>query len=442
MAVSYSNVARTILTGFHRHYRAFQALTEEARILFIQQDWNAMQAAARARISYYDRRVIATVNELSAAMNCTEVNEQLWKKVRSYYAELLLFHPQAELAETFFNSVFCKLFHRSYFNNRYIFVESVLAKRIPQSQETEYRAYFPVADGIASTLENILIDMNFGADFTDMQACQSQLMSAFVAQVKLRKLAEHQLRIDVLKHPFYRNKAAYVVGRIVTEHQQYPFVVPILTNSQGLLYVDALITDVEQMLIVFSFARAYFFVKSTTPSALVRFLQGLMPRKKLAELYSAIGLHKQGKTEFYRELLQHFARSNDKLVVAPGVCGLVMEVFTLPSFPYVFKVIRDEFGETKPFGRDTVLARYQLVKQHDRVGRMADTIEYSNVALPRNRFSDQLMAELEQSIAGSMEFEGDYVVLKHVYIEKRLTPLNIYLTEATQAADKGAITAI
>ncbi|MCO4322113.1 bifunctional isocitrate dehydrogenase kinase/phosphatase [Aliidiomarina quisquiliarum] len=434
MVLSYSNVARTILTGFHRHYRAFQAVTEQARELYIEQRWSALQAAARARISYYDQRVIATVQELSEAMDCTEVNEKLWKKVRSYYADLLVFHPQAELAETFFNSVFCKLFHRSYFNNRYIFVESVLAKRIPLPQETEYRAYFPVADGIASTLESILTDMNFGAAFADMAACQTQLMHAFLAQVKLRKLAAHQLRIDVLKHPFYRNKAAYVVGRIVTEQHQYPFVVPILNNSHGQLYVDALITDVEQMLVVFSFARAYFFVKTTTPSALVRFLQGLMPRKKLAELYSAIGLHKQGKTEFYRELLQHFATSTDQLVVAPGVRGLVMEVFTLPSFPYVFKVIRDTFGETKPFGRDTVLARYQLVKQHDRVGRMADTIEYSNVALPRSRFSAELLAELKQSIAGSMEFEGDYVVLKHVYIEKRLTPLNIYLTEADDTA--------
>ena len=436
---TYRQVARTILEGFHRHYRAFQAITEDARERFVQRDWSAIQNSARQRISFYDTRVKEAVAELERIVNCAHIDESLWEDVRRYYEELLQFHPQAELAETFFNSVFCKLFHRTYFNNRFIFVESVLARRIPLPQETEYRAYFPVAEGIETTLQHIIEDMQFGAEFANREACQAHLMRAFVDQVNIRKLSDHQLRIDVLKYPFYRNKAAYVVGRIVTEHQQYPFVVPVLVNQQGQLYVDALITDVEQMLIIFSFARAYFMVKTRAPSALVRFLQGLMPRKRLAELYSAIGLHKQGKTEFYRELLQHLQSSDDQLVVAPGIKGLVMAVFTMPSFPYVFKVIRDEFGESKPFGRDTVLARYQLVKRHDRVGRMADTIEYSSVALPKSRFSADLLAELEASIAGSMEVEGDMIILKHVYIEKRLTPLNIYLEYANDDEAKAIL---
>ncbi len=95
---------------------------------------------------------------------------------------------------------------------------------------------------------------------------------------------------------------------------------------------------------------------------------------------------------------------------------MVMMVFTLPSFPYVFKVIRDKFAPTKEFGRDTVKARYLLVKKHDRVGRMADTMEYSDVALPLDRFSPELLQELQQSIAGSMQIEDDRVIIKHLYI--------------------------
>lgn len=435
--MSPNRIARFILRGFHLHSNAFQLETSRARERFLSQEWTGALQAARDRIDFYDLRVTETVDALRKTHHVQVLDEVFWRKVKVSYTDLLVFHPQAELAETFYNSVFCKLFHRSYFHNEFIFVESVLSSRIPLSLETEYRTYFPVAEGpgpegISETLRQIIHDMDLGARFVDLDRDIELLMSAFAQQANVKKLASFQFRIDVLKYPFYRNKAAYVVGRIVTEKESIPFVVPVLIRKDGKVFIDALITDVEQMLILFSFARAYFMVRTRAPSALVRFLRGLMPRKQLAELYSAVGLHKQGKTEFYRELLNHFASSDDKLVVAPGIKGLVMAVFTMPSFPYVFKVIRDEFGPTKPFGRDTVLSRYRMVKRHDRVGRMADTIEYSDVALPIDRISDDLMQELKSTIASSMMIEGDHVVLKHVYIEKRLTPLNIYLEYADE----------
>ncbi|RUO18424.1 bifunctional isocitrate dehydrogenase kinase/phosphatase [Aliidiomarina iranensis] len=432
-------IARLILQGFHHHYQLFQAITNTAEQHFTARAWGKLQAAARDRISFYDLRVQETIAMLNQELATDEPNTELWQEVRSTYEELLLFHPQAELAETFFNSVFCKLFHRRYFHNQFIFVESTLARRIPLPVETEYQSYFPVAEGVKETLRRIINEMHFTAKFADLEANIAQLMRAFQRQSNVRALAAHQLRLDVLQNPFYRNKAAYVVGRIVTEDQQYPFIVPVLVNQQGELFLDALITDVNQMTIIFSFSRAYFMVNTRAPSALVRFLKGLMPRKTLAELYSSIGLHKQGKTEFYRELLNHLADTNEQMVAAPGIRGLVMMVFTLPSFPYVFKVIRDEFGESKPFGRDTVLKRYQLVKRHDRVGRMADTIEYSNVALPLSCISADLLEELKKSIASSLEFENDLLIIRHMYIEKRMTPLNIYLEYANPEETKAII---
>lgn len=432
-------IARLILNGFHTHYRRFQAITNTAQGYFVEKNWLALQKAARDRISFYDIRVQETIAMLNKEVASDAPETELWQEVRTIYAELLQFHPQAELAETFFNSVFCKLFHRRYFHNQFIFVESTLARRIPLPVETEYESYFPVAEGVRETLRRIIYEMDFQAEFADLEANIAQLMRAFQRQANVRSIAAHQLRLDVLQNPFYRNKAAYVVGRIVTEHQQYPFIVPVLVNAQGKLFLDALITDVNQMTIIFSFSRAYFMVNTRAPSALVRFLKGLMPRKTLAELYSAIGLHKQGKTEFYRELLTHLADTDEQMVPAPGIRGLVMMVFTLPSFPYVFKVIRDEFGESKPFGRDTVLKRYQLVKQHDRVGRMADTIEYSNVALPLSCIADDLLTELKQSIASSLEFEDDLLIIRHMYIEKRMTPLNLYLEYADEAETEAII---
>ncbi|RUO28022.1 bifunctional isocitrate dehydrogenase kinase/phosphatase [Aliidiomarina sedimenti] len=427
-----NRIARLILQGFQRHYRIFGELTDDAGQRFQQGDWLGLQHLSRERISYYDERVAECVGELTTQLPSGSPDSELWQQVKQDYIGLLSFHPQAELAETFFNSVFCKLFHRRYFHNQFIFVETTIEGRIPVPVEAEYRSYFPVEHGVPETLLQIIQDIGFAAPFADLKEDVERLRRAFSEQTRQHNLQAHQLRLDVLKHPFYRNKAAYVIGRIVTTERSYPFIVPVLRGNDGHLLVDALLTDPQHLSVIFSFARAYFMVRAQAPSALVRFLQSLLPRKSKADLYSAIGLHKQGKTEFYRELLLHLQRSDDQMVAAPGIRGLVMMVFTLPSFPYVFKVIRDRFGSTKEFGRDTVVARYQLVKRHDRVGRMADTIEYSDVALPLNRISADLLAELESSIGESMKIEGDTLIIRHLYIEKRLTPLNIYLEYADE----------
>jgi isocitrate dehydrogenase kinase/phosphatase len=175
------------------------------------------------------------------------------------------------------------------------------------------------------------------------------------------------------------------------------------------------------------------------PAAVVSFLRQLMPRKPRAEMYMAVGLAKQGKTMFYRDLFYHLKHSSDNFAVAPGIKGMVMLVFTLPSFPYVFKVIRDRFAPPKDLDRQTVKDKYQLVKYHDRVGRLADTLEYSLVALPRERFDAALLEELTSEAASSIEFEQDKIVIKHVYIERRMQPLNLYLAEASADGDAARV---
>jgi isocitrate dehydrogenase kinase/phosphatase len=109
---------------------------------------------------------------------------------------------------------------------------------------------------------------------------------------------------------------------------------------------------------------------------------------------------------------------------------MVMLVFDLPSFPYVFKLIKDFYPPQKDTTREQIKGKYLLVKQHDRVGRMADTLEYSNVAFPRHRFEEELIAEIRRYCPSLLEEDGDTLVIKHLYIERRMIPLNIYLQEA------------
>jgi isocitrate dehydrogenase kinase/phosphatase len=253
--------------------------------------------------------------------------------------------------------------------------------------------------------------------------------------------AQPDLQIQVLATLFFRNKGAYAVGRLINAHRELPFAVPILQNERGELYLDALLVGEDALTVLFSFARAYFFVDMEVPAAYVSFLRWLMPRKPRAEIYMAVGLAKQGKTLFYRDLHYHLRHSSDRFVAAPGIKGMVMLVFTLPSFPFVFKVIRDRFAPPKDIAPQAVKDKYLLVKLHDRVGRMADTLEYSLVALPLARFDPAMVEELKRECGSVLEFDGEELVIGHVYIERRMQPLNLHVEELRRDGDEARLRA-
>jgi isocitrate dehydrogenase kinase/phosphatase len=291
---------------------------------------------------------------------------------------------------------------------------------------------FQVADGgLENSFWEILSSFYFNLPYEDIQRDSRRLAEALIERAGFEGIP-HDLRFDLLEAPFYRNKAAYLVGRMVYGDVIKPIIIPLMNNEKGAIYADALLTQPRRVEAVFSFARAYFMVKSPVPCATVEFLRSIMPDKTLADLYMSIGLHKQSKNEFYRDLLNHLQRSSDKFIVAPGTPGLVMQVFTLPSFPYVFKVIRDRFPPQKEVTHQLVEQRYLQVKKHDRVGRMADTLEYADVALPLERIDGRLLEELKASVPSQLEFEDGKLVIRHLYIERRMTPLNLYLEDAEE----------
>lgn len=434
------HIADIILKGFRRHFGLFLQITAQAKTRYSQSDWQGFAKDSADRISFYDLRVQESIDRLQQELPQQQLDEPLWQQVKQHYLQFLMFHPQAELAETFYNSVFCRLFERKYFHHQNIFITSTLSKQcLPAPIASVYDSYFPAQDGLRSCIRKIIASYALTLPFVDLERDIRSIVQRFKQQSSHGRYPVYQIRFDMLKSLFYRNKAAYLVGRVVSPAGQQPFIIPILQQQEHgdtQLYLDTLLTDPQQMSIIFGFSRAYFMVDLPVPSAMVHFLKELMPHKTLAELYASVGLHKQAKTEFYRELLQHLQRSTDQFIAAPGTRGMVMMVFTLPSFPYVFKVIRDQFAESKAFGRDTVKQRYLLVKKHDRVGRMADTMEYSDVALPLQKFSAELLAELEQSIAGSIRREDGLLVISHLYIERRMTPLNLYLEQVEPAEQR------
>jgi isocitrate dehydrogenase kinase/phosphatase len=434
-----AEVARAILAGFDRHYGLFREASARAQQLFERADWATLRTLARERIQMYDRRVQEAVEEVRARFPESETDESLWPAIKLAYIPLLHEHRQPECAETFYNSVACQVLHRRYYRNEFIFWRPAVATEHLEGDEPAYRSYYPLRKGLRRTLAAIVRGCGLANPWEDLPRDLRSVLRSLRARFPRPARARPSLQIQVLGSLFFRNKAAYAVGKIVNGSEEVPFAVPILQNERGELYLDALLLDADQLIILFSFARAYFFVDMEVPAAYVSFLRQLMPRKPRAEMYMAVGLAKQGKTMFYRDLFYHLKHSSDLFTVAPGIKGMVMLVFTLPSFPYVFKVIRDRFAPPKDMDRQTVMDKYQLVKMHDRVGRMADTLEYSLVALPLERFAPELLEELKAEAASNVEFEGERIVIKHVYIERRMQPLNLYLAEATGDGDAARV---
>ncbi len=425
-------IANHIRNGFDRHYSLFRQITQGALERFEKAEWAAVQDASRERIRYYDTRVGETIAALRNRFpDLSDLDAELWQQVKQYYRRLMLQHKQPELAETFYNSVFCHMFARQYFNNDNIFVESFADEILEVREGAVYASYYPQLDGLHQTLTQIMSSFGLTHPYENLDRDIKRLIRTFVKQCGRQIDREESMRVDLLKPLFFRNKAAYIIGRVVTRSLKQPFVIPLLNSAEGRIYVDTLLLNSNDINIIFGFSRAYFMVDTEHPFALIRFLNQLMPHKASSELYTAIGLQKHGKTVFYRDLLHHLDAGHDQFVIAPGIRGMVMTVFTLPSFPYVFKVIKDKFAPTKAISKLGVKEKYMQVKLHDRAGRMADTLEYTGVALPRDRVSAELLDELQTHAASELVFENSHVVIKHLYIERRMIPLNLYLQQAT-----------
>ena len=424
-------IAATILNGFNRHFSIFSKITKGAKERFESADWEAERAASRERIKFYDTRVKDSIRDLQKLFDLEPFNSQLWFDVKREYVLLISDHLQPELAETFYNSVFCALFHRDYFGNDYIFVRSAVSTEFIDSDKPSYHVYYPAKRGFRSSIKQVLLDSSFDLPFENIDRDVRNIIRALIKHSFPRPRRAHlNFQFQVISAVFYRNKAAYIVGRAINSNKEVPFAIPILHSGENSIYCDAIILGRQGLARLFEFSYVYFMVDHPVPSSIVTFLRRLMPTRSKESFYSAIGFHKQGKTVFYRDFLHHLKHSEDELIFAPGIKGMVMAVFTLPSYPYVFKVIRDRFPPPKKTTRQEVLDTYRLVKMHDRVGRMSDILEYSHVALPRDRFSADLLEELYETCANSVSEEGDQIIIKHMYIERRMTPLNLAVQQA------------
>ncbi|MEO4046359.1 bifunctional isocitrate dehydrogenase kinase/phosphatase [Pseudomonas sp. CAU 1711] len=435
-----ADIARLILEGFDDYRADFREITNGARARFEQAQWQEVQRLSAARINLYEDKVAEVVERLRQAFSAEQLLDiDLWPLVKSAYIGLIDLRNDDELAETWYNSIFCGLFSHDKISDGCMFIHTTRPSLRSHERTPQTRSYRPRGD-LSQALRQIFTDYAFSVPYEDLERDLARLEEQLRSNLPDWVCKDQALCIELFSSTLYRNKGAYLVGRIFTPDEQWPLVFPLLHREGQGVQIDALITDEAEVSIIFSFTRSYFMVRVEIPAEFIGFLKRILPGKHIAELYTSIGFYKHGKSEFYRALINHLAGTDDRFVMAPGVRGMVMSVFTLPGFNTVFKIIKDRFSPSKNIDHATVIDRYRLVKSVDRVGRMADTQEFSDFRFPVAKFDPECLEELLEVAPSTVQIEnGNTVLIRHCWTERRMTPLNIYLEHANEAQVREAL---
>ncbi|HTT42465.1 MAG TPA: bifunctional isocitrate dehydrogenase kinase/phosphatase [Steroidobacteraceae bacterium] len=429
--------ARALVEAFARYNAEFRAITRRAPLRFDNRDWRGSQHDAVERIELYDRFVNQTIEELKEALGGRARERALWQEIHREFAAAITELPDPEFTKTFFSSVSRRLFGTVGVAPDIEFVATDLDPLASVRSAVGTNTYLNHGS-LPLLFEDLLGDVRFRSPWRDLDKSiahvTTEVRSALAAEGEPRQVD----RVEVIRPVFYQITRAYVVGRVVGRNFVLPLVIA-LKNTDGGVLVDAVMLSVDDISIVFSFTRSYFHVDLERVAEAVVFLRSIMPRKPVSELFTVLGRAKQGKTERYRELMRHMEQTQDQFTHAAGERGLVMVCFTLPSFDVVFKVIRDRFAYPKTVLRDEVMAKYRLVFIHDRAGRLVDAQEFRRLRFPRARFAPELLAELEAETGQTVHTDGEDLVFDHMYIERRMTPLNLYLRSASAADAEQAV---
>jgi isocitrate dehydrogenase kinase/phosphatase len=417
---------RAIHQAFDAYQERFKAITLRAKDRFENRDWHGAQADATERLDLYTTivdRVVADVTQLLGA----RIHDKLvWASMKAVFSGLIAGRDEWELAETFFNSVSRRIFTTVGVDPQIEFVDSDF-ETPPTAPRSVYRTYTCAADTVG-LIEAILSDYAFRVGYQDLQRDARLAAERIEDHLKMSGAPGGISHVEMVTSVFYRNKGAYLVGRVFAGERMVPLSLALL-NPAGGVVLDAVLLSEQELNILFSFTRSYFHVEVDRPSDLVGFLRSITLKKRTADLYISIGHNKHGKTELYRDLLHHIATTDDQFEVAKGERGMVMTVFTMPSFDVVFKVIKDHFAPPKTTTHQEVRDKYRLVFRHDRAGRLVDAQEFEYLQFDRSRFSEPLLEELLRVASQTVRVEQGQVVIRHAYVERRVTPLNLYVRD-------------
>jgi isocitrate dehydrogenase kinase/phosphatase len=429
--------ATELARAFADYNAEFRTITRRAPQRFESRDWKGSQRDAVERIELYNHYVTRSVAFMHEQLGENVHERVLWSSIKRRFAELIEDLHDKEFDKTFFNSVTRSTFGTVGVDPAVEFVALDLDPMGSIRSQIEPKTYV-VRGALDLLFEEVLSDFRFKTPYRDfdraVKVIADEVRATFETQGERRQID----RLELIPTVFYQMTRAYLVGRLVGRDFVRPFVLALKNGDSGVL-IDAIMLDESLVSILFSFTRSYFHADITHVGEVVVFLKTILPRKPISELYTVLGRAKQGKTERYRELFRHLQQSNDQFVHAPGEKGLVMVCFTLPSFDVVFKLVRDVFPPSKNTTRQEIMQKYDMVFKHDRGGRLIDAQEFKRLKFPKARFAPELIEELLTETANSVHVEGDELLFDHMYIERRMTPLNIYVRTASKEDAERAV---
>jgi len=430
--------AKAIYEGFLRYNENFARITTCAQRRFEQRDWQGHRQDIVERVDLYEKSVRRIINLLTRRLGPRLTDHALWNDLRWHYGQRIANMYDAGFMKTFFNSITRRIFDTAGVDSRLEFISPAPDEGFNAIESLRLKRY-PYWTSLEELFSEALGDFHFEIPWADIESDISYLSREVQrhVQVYLDEFGE-LLRIEFIDTVFYQSSRAYLIGRLIQDGHVSPLVLA-LENADDGIRVDAALMDEDEVSIVFSYTRSYFFADPNTVVGAVYFLHSILPRKPIDELFTVLGRLRQGKTERHRIFTNHLNATRDRFVHAEGDTGLVMLVFTLPSYDLVFKVIRDRFGPPKTIGRNDVINKYRLVSRHDHAGRLIDTQEFLNLEFPANRFSRRLLDDLLTGAAETVRMDGDKLLFGHVYVERRVRPLNLYLREVNRSAADNAI---
>ena len=430
--------AKSIREAFVKYNDNFGRITRRAKQRFEARDWRGAERDFVERLELYTKSVERTVSALERLLGPTETTRELWPALKQTFGARVDGVPDGAFSKTFFNSISRRVFHTVGADPGTEFLDVRFNIRDAQRHAVECRSYLNWG-ALRDVIGQLLTDCDFTLPYTDLERDVSRIQEEIEHAAGAGGNAEDEvLRLDFLPAVFYQSSRAYLIGKVFWTTREAPLVVALRHDDNGIAVDEIMMSD-DDISILFGFTRSYFFVDLEPVEGAVYFINSILPHKPIDELYTVLGRVRQGKTERYRQFSNHLATCHDRFVHAPGDKGLVMICFTLPSYDLVFKVIRDRFGFPKNTSRHEVMERYQFVFRHDRAGRLIDTQEFTDIEFPLAKFDEAMLEELMTESAESTRIDGDQLVIRHLYVERRLRPLNLYLREVDRPAAEAAV---
>lgn len=432
-----SQCAVTLRDEFLAYNEEFRKITQRAKLRFEMRDWHGGQRDSDERVELYAQHIIRATKGLSDALGEGLFDHELWIQVKAEFEVLIEDLADAEFAKTYFSSVTRRLFKIVGVEPEIEFVGEETTP-LRNSDGPLVGNNYTQRGCLVEMFRKLLDDYAWVVPYRDRDASAAYIASQVTEHYRKMHKSDAVLCVDMIGPVFYRLTRAYAIGRVTGWTQSTPIVIAFENTDDGIV-VDAVIQTDRGVRVMFGFACSYFHVDLDPVGSAVQFLHGLMPRHMINELFTVLGRAKQGKTERYREFARHLRFSKDTFITAPGKKGMVMAVFTLPSLNIVFKLMRDRFAPPKNITHEEVRKRYRLVARSNKSGRLVDAQEFRMLRIGKRRFDSALLEELLGEASHTVFVDGDSVVFRHVYVERRLRPLDLYLREVEREDSLDAV---